>query len=661
MAGRISAEGVEAVRAAVRVEQIVGERVDLKRAGVGSLKGLCPFHDERTASFNVRPQLGLWHCFGCGEGGDTIAFVMKADALSFTEAIEYLAGRYGITLQYEESGGGRERDPSEPTRARLVEANRLAAAYYAEQLGSAAGRPARDFLRGRNFDRLVADLFGVGFAPAAWDDLTRHLRGRGFAEVELAAAGLTSPGRQGPIDRFRGRIVWPIRDLTGAVVGFGGRRLSDDDQGPKYLNTPETLLYRKSQLLYGVDLAKKAIARNRRVAVVEGYTDVMAAHLAGVEEVVATCGTAFGNDHIRVVRRLLGDVGSPSAGVQMSDGASIGGKVVFTFDGDEAGQKAAMRAFGEEQQFYAGTFVAVAPDGQDPCELWVGRGAAAVRELIDGAEPMFLWAVRAALRSVDLETAEGRVAGMRLAAPMVAGIRDDALRRDYTRLLAGWVGQDESLVRREVAGARRGRGGGRGSGRPGGPPDAGPRGVPGGGPGGGLGGAAGGPGARGEPGEGWRAPRDSVGRSEHDALAAVLQLPGLVPAQFDDLPGDVFQVPELRAVHDAVRAAGGVGAARAEGSDPAAWMAEVRDLAAPPVAGVVTALAVETLPIREGGEAEYVVGVVRGLLQLGMTRRLGELRAKLGRQDAAGDAEGKAATLMQINELMRERGALRAD
>ncbi|MDR1442302.1 MAG: DNA primase [Bifidobacteriaceae bacterium] len=644
MAGLIVNQDVEAVRAAAQVDQIVGERVNLTKAGVGSLKGLCPFHDERTASFQVRPALGLWHCFGCGEGGDTIAFLMKADALSFAETIEYLAGRYGITLHYEEARSGAGRDSSAPTRARMLEANRLAAEYYTEQLGSPNGRPARDFLRTRGFDRLAADQFGVGFAPPAWDDLTRHLRASGFAESELAAAGLTAPGRQGPVDRFRGRIMWPIRDLTGAVVGFGARRLEDSEQSAKYLNTPETALYHKSQLLYGVDLAKKAIARHRRVVVVEGYTDVMAAHLSGVEETVATCGTAFGNDHIRVVRRLLGDVGSPSSGVQMSDGASIGGKVVFTFDGDQAGQKAAMRAFGEEQRFYAGTFVAVAPDGQDPCELWVKGGADAVRSLVEQAEPMFLWAVRTALRSVDLETAEGRVAGMRMAAPMVAGIRDDALRRDYVRLLAGWVGQDESMVRREVARARRGPGSGSGG-----------HGGPGEGSGGGSGRAVM------APGEGWRAPRDTVGRSEHDALAAVLQLPWLVPAQFDGLSGDVFQVPELRAVHDAVRAAGGVQAAQADGANPTTWMAEVRELAAPPVARVVTALAVEALPVREGGEADYVAGVVGGLLQLGITRRLGELRSRLGQQDAAGDSEGKAATLMEINDLMRRRDELRRD
>ncbi|MDR2348185.1 MAG: DNA primase, partial [Bifidobacteriaceae bacterium] len=470
MAGRILREDIDAVRASADIQQVVGERVNLKRAGVGSMMGLCPFHDEKTPSFHIRPQLGLWHCFGCGEGGDTIAFVMKADGLGFAEAVEYLAGRFGLRLRYEDGGAGRPGaggDGDAPRRLRLLEANRLAAAFYTEQLATPAARAARDFLRSRQFDRLVAEQFGVGFAPTAWDGLVRHLRGRGFTDAELAAAGLASPGRMGPVDRFRNRLVWPVRDLTGATVGFGARRLDDSETGPKYLNTPETALYHKSQLLYGADLAKRAIAANRRIVVVEGYTDVMAAHLSGVEETVATCGTAFGPDHIRVVRRLLGDVGSPAAGVQMSDGVSVGGKVVFTFDGDEAGQKAALKAFGEEQRFYAGTFVAIAPGGRDPCELWVADGPSAVRELVDSAEPMFKWAVRTALKSVDLDTAEGRVAGLRLAAPVVAGIRDDALRRDYTRLLAGWVGQDEALVRREVAQARRNRRGptSRGGGR----------------------------------------------------------------------------------------------------------------------------------------------------------------------------------------------------
>jgi DNA primase len=557
--------------------------------------------------------------------------------------VEYLAGRCGVELRYEDgpgrSGPG-DGGEGAPRRARLLEANRLAAEFYVEQLATPAARGARDFLRSRQFDKVVADQFGVGFSPPEWDTLTRHLRGRGFHEAELAAAGLTAQGRMGPVDWFRGRLMWPIRDLTGAVVGFGARRLDGSEQGPKYLNTKESSLYHKSQVLYGADLAKRAIATNRRVVVVEGYTDVMAAHLSGVEEAVATCGTAFGADHIKVVRRLLGDVGSPSAGVQMSDGVSVGGKVVFTFDGDEAGQKAAMKAFGEEQRFYAGTFVAVAPGGQDPCELWVAQGPSGVRDLVDAAEPMFRWAIRTMLKSVDLETPEGRVTGLRRAAPVVAGIRDDALRRDYTRLLAGWVGQDEALVRREVVAAGRARRGPRRGSRDGDP-----------GPEGGM--------SQGAP--VWRAPTDPVGRSEHEALAAVLQFPGLAPKEFDDLGGDLFQVPELRAVHDSIRAAGGAQAAGGLDADWAPWMAAVRDLAAGPVEGVLTALAVEPLPVREGGEADYVRGVVGGLLQLGLTRRLGELRAKLGAFDAAGDLAARDAVMAEINALLVRREQLRTD
>jgi DNA primase len=634
VAGLIRREDIEAVRAAADIQQVVVERVNLKRAGVGSLKGLCPFHDEKTPSFHVRPQLGLWHCFGCGEGGDAIAFAMRADALSFAEAVEYLATRFGLPLRYEEGGPrGGARGPGEdgegPRRLRLLEANRLAGEFYMEQLATPQARQGRDFLRQRQFDRLAAERFGVGFAPGRWDALVRHLRGRGFTDAEVAAAGLSSAGQLGPVDRFRNRLVWPVRDLTGAVVGFGARALDEAEAAKygKYVNTPETALYRKSHLLYGADLAKRAIARKARVVVVEGYTDVMAAHLSGVEEAVAACGTAFGADHIRLVRRLLGDVRSPAAGVQMSDGVSVGGKVVFTFDGDKAGQEAAKRAFGAEQQFYAGTFVAVAPSGQDPCELWVAQGPAAVRDLVDSAEPMFRWAILTALRSLDLGTAEGRVAGLRQAAPMVAGIRDDALRRDYTRLLAGWVGHDEQWVRREVAAAGRGR---RGPAGPGDPP-------------------------------GWRPPMDPVGRSEHDALAAVLQFPGLIPAEFDELGGDVFQVPELRAVHDAIRAAGGVGAAGGPDGDWGQWMAAVRDLAAGPVAGVVTALAVEALPISQGGAADYARGVVGGLVQLGMTRRLGELRAKLGGYEAVGDQAARDQALAEINALMVRRDQLRSD
>src|SRR5690625_1347848 len=373
MAGLIRNEDIQQVRERARIDDIVGAHVTLKRAGVGSLKGLCPFHDERTPSFHVRPQLGLYHCFGCGEGGDVIDFVMKINHLPFVEAVEYLAAQLGYTLRYEQTSGTRpNRDPNR--RARLIAAHSEAAEFYSRYLTSSDAYKAREFLSQRGFDRQAAEHFGVGYAPQGWTHLFDYLRKKGFTEGELQSAGLISQGRSGSYDRFRGRLVWPIRDVTGAVVGFGARKLFDDDPGPKYLNTPETPIYKKAQILYGLDLAKRDIAREKRVVVVEGYTDVMAMHLAGETTAVATCGTAFGPEHIKVVRRILGDSASGGAGVLLSSGQAVGGEIVFTFDGDEAGQKAALRAFQEDQRFAAQTFVAVEPSGKDPCDLRLAQG-----------------------------------------------------------------------------------------------------------------------------------------------------------------------------------------------------------------------------------------------------------------------------------------------
>src|SRR5690625_1322351 len=454
MAGLIKREDILAVRERAKIEEIVGQQVTLKTAGVGSMKGLCPFHDERTASFHVRPQLGLWHCFGCDEGGDVISFVQKIDHLSFTEAVEHLAALSGLTVRYEDDGGPRRPREEPGRRQRLLELHRVATAFYAENLSSPEAATARNFLAERGFDQAAALHFGVGYAPKGWENLSRHLRGRGFTEPELTAAGVVSQGNRGTYDRFRGRLIWPIRDTTGTTVGFGARKLYEEDQGPKYLNTPETAIYKKSQVLYGIDLAKKAIAGDRQVVVVEGYTDVMAMHLAGVQTAVATCGTAFGVDHIRVVRRMLGDSADAASGLMLSSGAR-GGEVIFTFDGDEAGQKAALRAFGEDQRFVSQTFVAISPAGLDPCDLRLERGDAAVRSLVAEREPLFEFAIRSVLARVDLSTAEGRVSGLRTAAPVVARIRDRALRSEYARSLSGWLGMPESDVRRAVTQAER--------------------------------------------------------------------------------------------------------------------------------------------------------------------------------------------------------------
>ncbi|MFI8594386.1 DNA primase [Microbacterium sp. NPDC078428] len=447
MAGLIRQADVEEVKARTNIADIVGERVALKPAGVGSLKGLCPFHDERSPSFHVRPQLGYYHCFGCGESGDAYTFLRKMDHMSFAEAVERLAARIGFTLHYEEGGGP---SPASSGRSRLYEANAAAAAYFQGQLTSPEAEAGRRFLGERGFDAAAAAHFGVGYAPRGWEGLTKALGAQGFTREELTSAGLVSQGQRGVYDRFRGRVVWPIRDVTGQTIGFGARRLYDDDNGPKYLNTPETPIYRKAQVLYGLDLAKRDVSREDRVVVVEGYTDVMACHLAGVTTAIATCGTAFGTDHISVLRRVMGD-----------DSAS--GEVIFTFDPDAAGQKAALRAFAEEKRFSAQTYVAVAPDGLDPCDLRLAKGDGAVRALLSGKQPMFEFVIDQRIAKFDLSSVEGRVGALRAAAPIVAEIRDPSLRPGYTRVLARRLGMDLSEVRPAVERAARGEG--RGSSR----------------------------------------------------------------------------------------------------------------------------------------------------------------------------------------------------
>ncbi|HEV7950788.1 MAG TPA: DNA primase [Glaciihabitans sp.] len=442
MAGLIRRNDIDEVRSRTNLADIVGDYVTLKNAGVGSMKGLCPFHEERSPSFHVRPQVGFYHCFGCGEGGDVFTFLQKMDHVTFSEAVERMAARLGYELHYEDGGPATDHG----NRARILSANKAAEDYFIAQLATPEAELGRVFLGQRGFDPAAAQRFGVGYAPKSYDALGKHLKTLGYTEAELITAGLLGQGDRGAYDRFRGRLVWPIRDVTGQTLGFGARKLRDDDTGPKYLNTPETPVYHKSQVLYGLDLAKRDVARGRQIVVVEGYTDVMACHLAGVTTAVATCGTAFGVDHVKIVRRVLGDVANADT--------TGTGEVIFTFDPDEAGQKAASRAFSEEQRFAAQTFVAVAPDGLDPCDLRLHRGDDAVRRLVTTRKPMFEFMIRRTLAGHDLETVEGRVAALRAAAPVVAGIRDQAMGIGYSRNLAGWLGMDPSEVTRAVASAR---------------------------------------------------------------------------------------------------------------------------------------------------------------------------------------------------------------
>lgn len=430
MAGKISARDIEEVKSRINIADVISEYVALKPASVGSLKGLCPFHDEKSPSFNVRPAQGFYHCFGCGEGGDVYKFLQQLDKISFTEAVEKCAARVGYAITYEEGGASE----NQGQKARILEANNAAAKFYKSQLMTDDAIAGRDFLKGRGFDKAAAELFGVGFAPKGWNNLTDHLKAQGFTVDELVTAGLATKSDRGAYDKFRGRLIWPIRDTTGQVIGFGARKLFDDDQGPKYLNTSDTIVYHKSSVLYGIDLAKKSIAKQQRVVVVEGYTDVMACHLAGITTAVATCGTAFGDDHIRILNRMLSAEKDTPA------------EVIFTFDPDAAGQKAAMRAFNDSHKFFAQTFVAVGPDGLDPCDLRSQKGDEAVLAMIQNKKPLFEFAIKQKISKFDLGTVEGRVGAARAAAPVVASIRDSAMRPAYIRELAGWVNLDGNEV-----------------------------------------------------------------------------------------------------------------------------------------------------------------------------------------------------------------------
>lgn len=639
--GRIRSEDVEAVKERVSITDVVREHVTLRPAGPGSMKGLCPFHDEKTPSFTVRETVGAYHCFGCGEGGDVISFVRAVDHLSFTEAVEHLASKIGMELRYEEGAGPRREGLGLGRRARLVEAHRAAEQFYAGALvAGGEARIGRDFLRGRGFDRAAAERFGVGYAPRGGDELARHLLERGFTEDEVTTAGLCGRSQRGLYDRFRGRLVWPIRDITGDTVGFGARRLHDDDRiAAKYLNTSETPIYKKSHVLYGLDLAKKEMSRSRRAVVVEGYTDVMAAHLAGVGEAVATCGTAFGVDHVKIIRRILRD----EADLEPA-------RVVFTFDGDEAGQKAAMKAFGEDQRWASQSYVAVAEAGMDPCDLRQSKGDAAVRSLVEHAVPMFEFAVRTTLARFDLASAEGRVAAVRAVAPIVNGIRDTGQRTEYVRTVAGWVGVEPEQVRGELA--RAARQAQTGQDRTGQPRPGQLR-----------------PGSTAAPIEPAALPRpdlrDPVVNAERQLLQALLQFPAqFEPAALDAIDPAGFHAPAHRAVFGAIRAVGPID----RGTSHAGWAAAVSEAAAVPVRPLLAELAVAPLPVRFDVSSglpprRYLDSLVNRVREVGLTMRIGDAMSTLRRLDSdpsADRAEARAAST-RLMELQQQLARLRAE
>jgi DNA primase len=508
MAGRILQDDIEALKRRADLADIVSDHTRLQRAG-SRLKGLCPFHQEKTPSFSLDPAQGVWHCFGCGEGGDTYTFLQKVEGLSFVEAVEQLARRVGYELRYEELSPGQKRSLGE--RSRLVAANAAAVEFFHSQLLVDAGAAARSYLEQRGFGRGDVERFRLGFAPLEWEALTQHLRAERFPDDTIRGTGLAVVGDRGLRDRFRGRLMFPIFDAQGEPIGFGGRVVPGLDYGghdpPKYLNTPETPLYKKHRVLYGLSWARAEMVRAGEVLVCEGYTDVIALHQAGLSNAVATCGTAVGGDHLRLLGRYAN-------------------RVVLAFDADDAGEKAAERVFDLTRGEDLDIRVLVMPRGEDPADVVRRGGAEAMRELVSSAEPVVRFMTRRAVDGHD-ETPEGRAAAADAAAAVVARIPDPVLRDQYTRWAADLVGVGLVVLARAVEEA----GGDLPAveiGRP--SPDDHARELP------------------------------ARAQLEREMLRVVLQRPDLLPERWADVKADDFAHPRARALFEAVQAAAGPGA-----------------------------------------------------------------------------------------------------
>ncbi len=672
MPGHIIKEDIEKVREAADLYDIVSATVTLQTAGTNSYKGLCPFHDEKTPSFNVNTVNNHWKCFGCGLGGDVFEFVQRSEGIEFPEAVQYLADRYHIELHYDQSSHMAEQQHRGTTRSRLLEANAAAQKFFMSQLMTKEALPARQLLGGRNFTQADCEHFGCGYAPRGWDELSRHLASKGFTNQEMIDAGLARPNQRGGVyDYFRGRATWPIRDTTGQVIGFGARKLYDDDTNPgKYINTADTALYHKNRVLYGIDLAKNTIADKRQVVVVEGYTDVMACHLAGVTNAVATCGTAFGMEHAKLIRRLISD--SSMGGLKLV-GPTQGSGVVFTFDGDAAGQKAALRAFQLDNAFLSQTFVAIAKDNLDPCDLRIKYGNDAIIQLVDSKQPLVDWVIHTAITRFDTQYTAGRVGAMKAVAPIIAQIRDRSLLGEYSRNAAREIGIDIETMREEVSAARRSlrvrdedayaQPHSAGSSGPQNAPD-------------------------------YTTPQDrkalerynvqnqtyyrvddAVFATEQQMMAILVQLPWALDAQiFNRMTESTFAIPVFRDLFRAIIVAGGM-----PGHDVTAglWMHNLAKAAGPTLKPVIDDLAVMQLPIPEEessvsssrasqaaagagapqpnpAQRQYATQVAGRLIDVDIMRGIAQLRLRMNR---SANHDEKLDLLKRITELEK----LRAD
>jgi DNA primase len=435
----ISPDSVERVKQAADIVEVVSAHTDLRRQGARYV-GLCPFHEERTPSFSVEPQEKLYHCFGCGVGGDVIKFIEEKEGLGFAEAVEVLADRYGVELEREQEDPRAE--ARRQHRRRLEQLLERAAAFYANFLWeSSEAEKAREYLAGRGLGEEVLRAFGVGYAPSAWDKILVRGQQAGFSVEELRGVGLVQRGRSGgEYDRFRERIMFPIRDRRGRVLGFGGRAMRSD-QGAKYVNTAETDFFHKSQMLYGVDRAKGAIAKAGRAIVVEGYTDVLALHQAGIEEAVGVMGTAITDDQVAALSGMVEEV-------------------VLALDADSAGQEAMLRA----QRVAAGRRmrlrVAAMPAGEDPAEMMTADGGPErFRALLEQAEELTSFQVGLVLARTDVGSPVERDRALVEVAPVLAGMGESASRDDLVRRVAERLDLDPAMVMGRVVAATPASGG----------------------------------------------------------------------------------------------------------------------------------------------------------------------------------------------------------
>lgn len=631
MAGRIVKDDVEALRRQADIVAVVGDYTTLKRAG-RSFKGICPFHTEKTPSFTVQPDGNFFHCFGCDASGDIYEFLMRIEGLEFPEAVEALARRSGVTLRYEQMSARERREVGE--RSRLVAVTKAAQAFFTKQLYDEAGTVARDYLKSRGFGRAEADAFDLGFASLAWDALATALTAEGFHTQDLIATGLAVRNDRGGLrDRFRGRLIFPIHDPGGDVIGFGGRVLPDLDYGdfepPKYLNSSETPLYKKTRVLYGVPQARAEIVRADQVLICEGYTDVMALHQAGFANAVATCGTAVGLEHLRMVARYTA-------------------RVVLAFDGDTAGSKAAERAWEASRELAADgaganldVRVLVLEDGQDPADLVNERGADWLRAVVGDAPAVAPFVLRHHLAAADLSNEQGRTTALRDAVAVLSRVDDLDLRREWARTeIADRVGLSYDFVARTAA-------------RQGVELDA-HEGVA-------------------EVARSVPMPAQSITRAraklERSVLRCAVQHPQLLPDEWYELTEDDFTHPTAKALARMLAAAGGVGVpiddvlAHAP-DDQLRTTFRALALEEDPEITSVTSLSgasTSAAGFDEVQAEQVAAGRVRHMVAERLQQQEAQLRDTLSRLNHTTDRDQLLATQRQLIELQQRRRQLTSD